>query len=214
VRHLAVDRRGLLAVGGVLLAVVVAAAIAWGGNDHERTPGDRARLVLREAAERQRRGCDERLGFTVYTLGERFRREYATRLGARCETRANEAEVFYGPCRDGGESGCGNDISARSRPACQRPSELYTIFNGSSAGDLRNPKTITTLRGVPAAVFEEQIELVTRDTAIIVFADANIAREAVDALRPAARATATGAPLPKPAAAVVAGKLSDLRCPE
>jgi hypothetical protein len=51
----------------------------------------------------------------------------------------------------------GNDISVRSRPACQRPSEISTTFNRPPAGDLPNPKTITTLRGVPAAVFEDQI---------------------------------------------------------
>jgi hypothetical protein len=142
----------------------------------------------------------------------RFRKEYATRLATTCRADANEAEVFYGPCRDEGESGCGNDISVRSRPACQRPSELSTTFNGPPAGDFHNPKTITTVRGVPAAVFEDQIVLLTRDTVIIVFADPEVAEKAVDALHPAAQATLHGALLPKPAARLVGGKLTKLRC--
>lgn len=213
VHHFADHRRVRLAVGATLFVVVVAAVIARAGKDADRTPGERARLVLRDAADRQRRGCDQRPDFSVYALGERFHGEYVTRLGARCETRANEAELFYGPCRDGGESGCGHDLSVRSRPTCQRPSELYTIFNGPPDDDLHNPRTTTTLRGVPAAVFDDHIVLLNRDAAVIIFADPEIAREAVDALRPAARATTTGASLPKPAGAVVGGKLRDMRCP-
>jgi hypothetical protein len=212
-RHFVPERRGLLIAVAALFVVVVTTVVAWGGKDDQPTPSERATLVLHEASVRQQRGCDQRPGFTVYTLGERFHGEYATRLGARCETRANETEVFYGPCRDGGESGCGNDISVRSRPVCEHPSELYTIFSGSSSEDLSNPDKITTIRGVPAAIFEEHIVLLTRDTAIIVFADPKIAREAVNALRPATRATATAGSLPKPAATTIDRKLNDLHCP-
>jgi hypothetical protein len=196
----------------VLVGLVGMAAVARTLTDDRRTPVERARLVLRDAAARQRRGCPQQRRFTVYALGERFRKEYATRLAATCRSHANEAEVFYGPCRDGGESGCGHDISVRSRPACQRPSEISTTFNGPPAGDLPNPKTIATLRGVPAAVFEDQIVLLTRDTLIIVFADHQVAQRAVDALHPVPQATVHGALLPKPAARLVGGKLTKLRC--
>jgi hypothetical protein len=89
---------------------------------------------------------------------------------------------------------------------------VNAIFNGALDPDLHHPRTVTTLRGVPAAVFEGQIALLTRDARIIVFADRDIARAAVDALRPAARPTTTGTSLPEPAARVVGGKLRGTRC--
>jgi hypothetical protein len=202
----------LVAVGVGVLVAAVASAITSGGKEDTRTPAERARGVLRDAAEWQRSGCDHRPDLSVYALGERFRREYATRLGTRCDARANEADVFYGPCRDGGESGCANDLSVHSQPACQSPSEVNAIFNGAPDRDLHNPRTVTTLRGVPAAVFEDHIVLLARDATIIVFADRAIARDAVDALRPAARPTTTGTSLPKPAARVVDGRLRRTRC--
>ena len=201
--HFSPNRRALLAAGAALCAVIVAAVTACGGKDGRRIPGERARTVVHEAADR--RSCAERRDFTVYTLGERFNGEYATRFSARCETHTHQVEVFYGPCREGGESGCGNDISVRSAPACEHRYLLYTKFSGPPG-----PKLIT-LRGVPASVFEERIELWTRDTSIIIFADPAVARRAVDALRPAPRA-ATGAPLPKPAVDITNHKLSDIDC--
>jgi hypothetical protein len=204
VLHFAAKRRALLAVGTAACAVIVAAMTACGGSDSRRTPGERARTVVREAADR--RSCTERRDFTVYTLGERFNGEDATRFGAQCETHTHQVEVFYGPCRDGGESGCGNDISVRSAPACEHRYLLYTKFSGPPGPEL------ITLRGVPASVLEERIELWTRDTSIIIFADPAVARRAVDALRPAPRATATGAPLPKPAVDITNRELSDIDC--
>ncbi|HEY6759890.1 MAG TPA: hypothetical protein VI318_10380 [Baekduia sp.] len=207
-KRFATTRRTRRLVATSMVAVLAAAAFAWGRRDDER-PAEPARLVLRDAAQRQRTWCHERPRFTVYALGERFHGELATRFGSRCETHADQTEVFYGPCRDAGESGCGNDISVRSSPACQRRSELYTIFNNG-------PGDVTTLRGVPAAVFDDRVELLTRDTAINVWADRKLALKAVRALRPAGRPagqrSATRAPLPRPAGGVVAGRLSALAC--
>jgi hypothetical protein len=76
--------RALVAVGVGVLVAAVASAITWGGKEDTRTPAERARGVLRDAAAWQRRGCDHRPEVSGYALGERFRREYATRLGTRC----------------------------------------------------------------------------------------------------------------------------------
>jgi hypothetical protein len=206
-------KRASVVVASGVLAVAIASFVAWSGADDDQTPDQPARLVLRDAAEGQRRGCGRRPDLTVYALGERFQREPATRLGTRCDAHASEAEVFYGPCRDGGESGCGYDISVRSRPMCQSPSEVKATFNAPPDPDVSNSRTVTNLRGVPAAVFEEHIVLVTGGATIFVFADPKIARRAVDALRPVA-STAPEASLPKPTAELIDGRLRGLRCPE
>jgi hypothetical protein len=203
-------RRVVLAIIATGVAVVVAVILVSVAKDDKPTPAEQARLALRDAASRQRRGCDRRPDFRIYTLGERFRRENATRLLDRCETHADEVEMFYGPCRDGGESGCGYDVSVRSQLACLRPRELDAMFNAPPEPDL-SPRTITTIRGVPAVIGEGQIVLMTRDTLITVQADG--ARSAVDALRPAAGAALSANPLPKPDAVVVGGRLRNRQCP-
>ena len=121
-------------------------------------------------------------------------------MADRCAGRADEVEVFYGPCRAGGESGCGNDVSVRSQPACLRPRELAALFGAG---------TVTTLRGVPAVAGEGQVALLTRDTLITVAADDP--RSAVDALAPVAGAA--GAALPRPDAVVTGGQLRNRQCP-
>jgi hypothetical protein len=176
-------------------------------------PAEQARVVLRDAANRQRRGCDHRLNFRVYTLGDRFNGKYATQFSNRCETHADEVFVFYGPCRKGGESGCGYDVYVATQPACLRPRELDLTFNGPPSGDLTGRRTVTTLRGVPAAIIDYTIVLMTRDTLITISADAKPAREAVDALRPAAGVAPSATTLPKPDASVVGGKLRNRQCP-
>jgi hypothetical protein len=60
-------------------------------------------------------------------------------------------------------------------------------------------------------VFEDRIELWTKDTAIVVFATPEVARNAVEALRPAGGADA-GARLPAPAEDIVASKLTTVQC--
>jgi hypothetical protein len=209
-RRFAHRRRADLAIVAAGVALGIAIILVAVARDDKPTPGQQARLVLRDAASRQRRGCHHRPDFRIYTLGARFRREDVTRLLDRCETHADEVEVFYGPCRDGGESGCGYDVSVRSQPACLRPRELDAMFNAPPEPDL-SPRTITTIRGVPAVIGEGQIVLMTRDTLITVQADG--ARSAVDALRPAAGAALSASPLPKPDAAVIGGRLRNRQCP-
>lgn len=170
------------------------------------------------------RSCEDARDFTVYTLGERIDDLYASSLDASCQkpppivdgkvaipTRHNDTEVFYGPCRGGGSSGCGNDLSVRSTPSCERPYSLYTAFTGSPKEDLEGPR-LTTLRGVPAARFEDRIELWTRDTTIVVFGDPKLARRAIDALRSTSGAVSAGEPLPKPAEDIMDPHLSTVAC--
>lgn len=174
------------------------------GRDDRPVPSEPPRQVLSEAAARQRRGCDDRPDFRVYTLGPRFERLDASRFSDRCETHADAVTVFYGPCRSGGESGCGYDVSVITQPACLRPRELALAFARRKA---------TTLRGVPAVIDPSTYTttLLTRDTLITISADARPARAAVTALRPAAGP----APriLPRPNASVVDGKLRNAQCP-
>jgi hypothetical protein len=203
------NRRAGLAIGA--LGVVLVLVIVIVAKDDKPTPSQQARLVQRDAAIRQRRGCDHRPDFRIYTLGARFRGEYAAWFGDRCETHADDVRVSYGPCVDVGESGCNYHIDVDSQPVCLRPGALARTFSGGPRGD-SGPLTVTTLRGVPAAVYKaDTIVLMTRDTLITIWADAKPAREAVDALRPAAGPGATD--LPKPDASVVDGKLRNRQCP-
>jgi hypothetical protein len=135
-------------------------------------------------------------------------------LGGRVAepTRENNTEVFYGPCRGGDPYGCGYDVSVRSTPSCERPYSLYTTFTGPP-GEQTDPPKLITLRGVPAAVFDDRIELWTRDSAIVVFATPKRARQAVEALRPVGDATPGSlAPLPPPAGDIVSSELTTVRC--
>lgn len=173
------------------------------------------------------RPCDKARDFVVYTLGERFAGMYASRLGAYCQkpppvvdghvaspVRFNSTEVFYGPCRGGGSAGCGHDLSIRSVPSCEEPYALYTTFTGPPSEPVDAPKLIR-LRGVPAAVFEDRIELWTRETKIsIVAVDPQVARNAVEALQSTSGTVAAGSSaLPAPADGIVGTNLSAVRCP-
>jgi hypothetical protein len=203
------NRRAGLAIGAVGVVLVVAVVLV--AKDDKPTPGQQARLALRDAATRQRRGCDHRPGFRIYTLGARFRGDFAAHLGDRCEAYTGDVIFSYGPCQAAGESGCNFSIDVVSQPVCLRPRALARAFGDGPHGD-SGPRTVTTLRGVPAAVFKnDTIVLMTRDTLITISADARPAREAVDALRPAAGPGATT--LPKPNAWVVDGELRNRQCP-
>jgi hypothetical protein len=200
---------GLAAVAAIV-AVAVAAVVVLVADD-SRSPVQPAQVVLGHAARRQRRGCDHRPDFRIYTLGPRFLGQGATYFGDRCEAHADRVLVAYGPCHDVGESGCNFAIEVTSQPVCLRPRELALTFGGAPAGD-SGPSTLTTLRGVPAVVYQrDTIVLMTRDTLITISADSQPARAAVDALRPAAGPHPTH--LPRPDASLVGGTLDDRQCP-
>jgi hypothetical protein len=213
VRRFANNKQATLGIGAAAVVLLIAVVLSLVGKDDKPRAAEQARLVLREAADRQRHGCDHRPDFRVYTLSERFNGEYATEFSSRCETHADQVFVFYGPCRKSGESGCGYDAYVATQPACLRPRELDLTFNGPPSGDLTERRMVTTLRGVPAAISDHSIVLMTRDTLITISADAKPAREAVDALRAAADVALSGTTLPKPDASVVGGKLRNRQCP-
>jgi hypothetical protein len=101
-------------------------------------------------------------------LGARFRGKFAAHFSDRCETHADDVIVSYGPCVEGGGSGCSFSIDVASQPVCLRPRELAGTFGDEPHGD-SGPRTVTTLRGVPAAVFKnDAIVLMTRDTLITI----------------------------------------------
>jgi hypothetical protein len=71
----------------------------------------------------------------------------------------------------------------QSWPACERNIALYSQYPGPEGP---TPYTLTTMRGVPAAVFDDgdRIEVYTGDATVVVFADdPAVAQAAVDSLR-------------------------------
>jgi hypothetical protein len=205
------DRRAGPAIGAVVVVLVIGLVLVF--RDGKLPPEQQARLVLRNAADRQRHGCVDRPSkFRVYSLGPRFLGQFASEsFGDRCDYDADDVTITYGPCDKVGESGCNYTFEVSSQPVCLRPRALARTFGKGPHGD-SGPATVTTLRGVPAVMYKrDTIVLMTRDTLITISADAKPARQAVDALYPAAGPSATT--LPKPDASVVGGKLLNRQCP-
>jgi hypothetical protein len=206
------NRRAGLAIGAIVVLVATGLVLVF--RDGKLPPKQQARLVLRNVADRQRHGCADRPPtFRIYTLGARFLGEFASEsFGDRCDYDGDGVTITYGPCDDVGESGCNYTYEVSSQPVCLRPRALARTFSTVLPHGDSGPATVTTLRGVPAVMYKrDTIVLMTRDTLITISANAKPARQAVDALNPAAGPSAST--LPKPDASVIGGKLRNRQCP-
>jgi hypothetical protein len=205
------NRRASPASGAVVVALVVGLVLVF--RHDELPPDQQARVVLQNVADRQRHGCSARPAkFRIYSLGTRFLGEFASEsFGDRCDFNGDGVTITYGPCDKVGEDGCNYTYEVSSQPVCLRPRALARTFGNGPHGD-SGPATVTTLRGVPAVMYQrDTIVLMTRDALITISADAKPARQAVDALRPAAGPSTST--LPKPDASVVGGHLRNRQCP-
>lgn len=80
--------------------------------------------------------------------------------------------TFYGTCTPPAtEGGCAPPLQIASWPACERNLALYEKYPAPDG--TTDPYTTTTIRGVPAAIFDggQQIELYTAATTVVVFAE-------------------------------------------
>lgn len=125
-------------------------------------------------------------------------------------TRRNFVSRLYGTCTPIGEGGCPYPLEVQSWPACERNASLYTRFPGP-AGPLIPQRT--TIRGVPAAVFDNglRIEVYTGDATVVVTAtsarDALVAARRLTGWRAGRRVEVTD-PLPAPESGAVDGELA------
>lgn len=152
--------------------------------------------------------------FALYWLGDRFeglplqattRRDEPLARGEK--VRADFVGFIYGDCFASDESGCPPPLEVQVWPACVRSLADYTL---TPAGEAL-PHERATVRGVPAAFFENglRLELYTGKATIVIFglARAQIQRAAA-ALR-GANALASSAPtLPPPARGALNGTLA------
>jgi hypothetical protein len=172
------------------------------------------------------RPCAEARDFAVYTLGSVFKGQYAARYDAYCNpapdvidgrvavpTRANSTEVAYGPCLPAGPGvGCSPEIVVENAPVCERPYALYFAMSGPP-GEPPVAPPLSTLRGVPAAIFEDRVELWTWSTFIAVTAPTQaLALAAVSQLQLQGRGDIRRDNLPSPPPEAVQRDLAPVPC--
>jgi hypothetical protein len=87
-------------------------------------------------------------------------------------TRINKSVTFYGSCMPASsDGGCAPPLQIASWPACERNLALYEKYPAPDG--TTEPYTRTTIRGVPAAIFDggQQIEVYTAATTIVIFSE-------------------------------------------
>jgi hypothetical protein len=172
---------------------VLALAGVGSARDGERTQAQR--FTLADA-----RSFDDH---PLYFAGDRVEGLPLVAVLRRSDT-AEFVSFVYGDCTPADGMGCAPPIEIQAWPACRRHIALY----GSSPGDQVVERS--TVRGVPAAVFDDgtRLELQTGRSTIVVFAEtrARLARIALS-LRSLDARVARGAALPAPAAGALEGAL-------
>jgi hypothetical protein len=179
----------VLARGAALLIAGTLAAAGCGSSD----PGPGTRALER---------FDD---FPVYFVGRSFEglalRPYEQSLRGRTSRRESVA-LLYGDCEATDDRGCALPLEIESYPACARGPRSYS-------GPGASPDRRLRLRGVPAAAFgDDRLELYTRDTTIVVYADGDRSRmrRAASALRTVRGGIRAGEELPTPSRASLAGR--------
>lgn len=133
--------------------------------------------------------------FAIYWAGEQFQNVPLTAADSEIDyDPAIGMRMYYGDCE--------KQSSPLSSVGCRLPLEVNTVVYKAHSNDGLGPHRNTTLRGVPAVVFDSgrSIELYTgRDFAIDIYADSpNRALAAAAALRPANAAGSARTVLPAP----------------
>ncbi len=151
--------------------------------------------------------------FPAYSLGDSFERLPLTAITRRVdkpypgEPGADYISFLYGTCTTSDETGCPAPLEVQVWPACKRSLADYRL---DPAGNPL-PHVRSERRGVPAASFEDgtRLELYTGRVTIVVFGlDAAQVSRAATALRGVNVAASAGAPLPRPVAGALEGKLA------
>jgi hypothetical protein len=124
----------------------------------------------------------------------------------RREDAANYVSFVYGECEARNEVGCAPPGEVQVWPACLRNPAVY-VRNRSPVAPRPVPATV---RGVPAAIFEDghRLELQTGTSTVVVFGETPpFVRALAAGLRGVNVAIAHGAPLPAPAPGALEGSL-------
>lgn len=127
-------------------------------------------------------------------------------------TRVNKSVTFYGTCTPASsDGGCAPPVQVASWPSCERNLSLYKKYPAPDG--TTEPYTMTTIRGVPAAIFDggQQIEVYTAATTIVIFSEnSGLARAAASRLTGVhgGRVVRPTDDLPVPAEGALAGELT------
>jgi hypothetical protein len=182
----------LLAVAGIAAAVTAGALLASGSQaPPPQGPND----------------------FQVYFLGKQFEKLTVTRRLRRLdkrtapqEYRANYVSYIYGTCALDGDAGCAPPIEVQNWPTCERNPTTYRL---TPKGD-PVPHTNLTIRGAPAALFEDglRLEIYTGRTTVVIFGnDAAQVRRATDVLQSVDGTIKPRQKLPPPDPGAIDGKI-------
>ncbi|HEX8054671.1 MAG TPA: hypothetical protein VF517_16915 [Thermoleophilaceae bacterium] len=147
---------------------------------------------------------DEPANFPTYSLGSSFDGMPITAINRICEVpsphelpRPNFVEFIYGTCTPDPVLGaCQPPVVVQSWPACERNLSSYAQ---SGIEDFQLDYVLTTLRGVPGALFDTALraEVYTEDATLVVFGEtADQTSRAVSALRQEPAGAAPGALAP------------------
>lgn len=171
--------------------------------------------------------ANQPLNFAAYSAGSQFGSFALTRIGRTCSVPdpvvdpwpTNYVSYIYGDCTPAPDQPCDPPLEIQSWPSCERNLSQYTVGPGDPGVDPDTPvpHTMTTIDGVPAAVFQDglQIELYTGRTTVDVYGtDAALVSSAAHALEPAPTVPASPVPAspltPPPLPAPVAGAMQGL----
>lgn len=146
----------------------------------------------------------EPANFPTYSLGSSFESMPITAINRVCEIpsphelpRPNFVEFIYGTCvPDPDTNACQPPVAIQSWPACERNLSSYAQ---SGIDDFQLEYVLTTLRGVPGALFESALraEVYTEDATVVIFGEtADQTMRAVNAVRQEPAGAAAGALAP------------------
>jgi hypothetical protein len=158
----------------IVFVSLIAAVGLLGGVVVFRGGGD-ANATRQPEAAANACGTDD---FDRYDAGASVEGHKKSKLVRRCEpdvgapTRINMSVTFYGSCEPAGsDGGCAPPVQVQSWPSCEHNLALYEKY--PAADGTTEEYTRTTIRGVPAAIFEagQRIELYTARSTLVVFAE-------------------------------------------
>ena len=184
-----------LLLGG--LAAVAAVLMLSGAGTAGDPESTSASLTLEHA-----RAFEEH---PLYFAGDRVEGFPLLAVLRRADT-ADFVSFVYGDCTADDELGCAPPIEIQVWPACRRHLGLY----GNTPPSADSPMERTSVRGVPAAVFDDgtRLELQTGRSSVVVFAESRARlRRIAGALRLLDAPASRGGPLAAPVAGALEGDL-------
>ena len=140
--------------------------------------------------------------FPVYYLGESFEGLALTETPPAGERLAS---FVYGSCEPTGDTGCAPPLEVQTWPACKRNPSSYELAPG-----MPMPRREDTIRGVPAAFYEDglRLELSTGEVTVVIFGEHDQIVRAAQALRGVDSSPPPDEDLPPPVPGAVEGELA------